>query len=272
MKKLALRFFVVSLAILILATLYYFQDIRVAQGVNPAYDNGWFLFVLLNLLLAFNIRKKLIFLPLGKVKTWADIHYFLGFLFIGGILIHFNFSLSGGLFNSLFLLLVVLTLVTGGLGLYWSRSIPKRLSNRGEYVVLERIPYERQEIVNTMERIVETSLEQDKTIEIASFYRDRIKPFLLDVSDKNDHLVSSDKPMASWKKQFNDLKIQLSSHNAGILDQLWPYVERKVHLDYHHVKLTLLRKWLFIHIPLAYLSLVFMLLHVLIVFSFVGEV
>ena len=83
--------------------------------------------------------------------------------------------------------------------------------------------------------------------------------------------MSSEKPIANWKKQFNDIKIQLTKSNVAIMDDLWPYVERKINLDYHEVKLSLLRRWLIIHIPLAYISLIFLIFHVITAYSFMGE-
>ncbi len=61
------------------------------------YLTGWILFGLILVLTAYNVRKKLAFLPLFSSRTWFQIHVYTG-LFTGlAFLLHLRWRLPSGL-------------------------------------------------------------------------------------------------------------------------------------------------------------------------------
>ena len=54
------------------------------------------------------------------------------------------------------------------------------------------------------------------------------------------------------------------------MEEIARLVREKDGLDYHHAHQLLLKIWLFVHIPLTYSLLLFILVHVVVVFAFFG--
>ena len=71
--------------------------LAVFMTVNQAYRislrdsqffNGWVLVAVMAGMLLLTFRKQLSTLPLGRVRHWLQVHYYLGFLAIGVFLVH----------------------------------------------------------------------------------------------------------------------------------------------------------------------------------------
>lgn len=110
------------------------------------YLTGWLLLALCLGLTAYNLRKKLPFLPLLSSRVWLQFHAYAG-LFAGVLFIfHLRFSIPGGAFN-LVLAALFLAVTLSGIGGWWlSRVIPRRLTSAGGEVPFERIPIIRRDI------------------------------------------------------------------------------------------------------------------------------
>src|SRR6266516_4329692 len=63
---------------------------------NYAYLTGWLLFVVMVVLAAYNVRKKLPFLPLGNSENWLQFHIYAGFFTVLLFLIYVNFRVPTG--------------------------------------------------------------------------------------------------------------------------------------------------------------------------------
>src|SRR6266404_5746243 len=63
---------------------------------NYAYLTGWLLFAVMVALAAYNVRKKLPFLPLGNSESWLQFHVYAGFFTVVLFLIHLNFRVPTG--------------------------------------------------------------------------------------------------------------------------------------------------------------------------------
>src|SRR5260221_3673235 len=75
-----------------------------------AYFSGWLLFLLMIFLAAYNVRKKLPFLPLGTSESWLGFHVYAGYLTIVLFLLHLGFKRPAGWFEgSLAWLYVIVT-------------------------------------------------------------------------------------------------------------------------------------------------------------------
>ncbi len=252
-------------------SLYWLQNMLMLQAKNPAYYTGWLLCDLLMLLLLFNFRKKINFLAIVRVKTWASWHYWIGLLFTISLFFHVNTLFVQGVFETVFFLVILLTLLSGFLGWYWSKTIPQKLNQRGDTIIFEKIPAMKNEICHRVEAIIESAIEQHRSIELATFYHEKLATFLKGRADYRAHFFHSHHPQHQWQNLFGNLRSHLRGEQVQILDDLWFYVDQKIQLDYAHVQLGLLKHWLFVHIPLAAISLVLMLYHLLIVYVFVGQ-
>jgi hypothetical protein len=78
----------IAAAVLALALPLWLARWREEQLLNPALLTGWWLFVVLLLLGAFNARKKLAVVPLGLAATWLRWHVVGGFLTLALFWLH----------------------------------------------------------------------------------------------------------------------------------------------------------------------------------------
>src|SRR5690349_17250019 len=77
-------------------------------------------------------RKKLTTLPLWRVSLWVQFHVHLAWLTVLGFGLHIGWKLPSGWLEGTLFLLFLTTAGSGMLGLYLTRTIPKRLARVGE--------------------------------------------------------------------------------------------------------------------------------------------
>jgi hypothetical protein len=233
-----------------------------------AYFTGWALLAGMFGLTIYNVRKKLLFLPLGKSETWLQIHIYLGFFTTLLFLIHLNFRWPHGGFEVTLALLFVLVSGSGLAGLFLSRVLPRRLATRGGEVIFEKIPALRHGLKTTAETL--TLGPDAKSPVIAEFYVKRLADFFGGPKHAWLHLVESRRPAGVLLAELEDLRRFASEVDREKIEKLAQLVRQKDGLDYHRALQLALRLWLFIHIPLTYGLMVFTVLHVVLVFGFSG--
>lgn len=134
------------------------------------YLTGWLLFALMVVLTAYNARKKLPFLPLGKSETWLEFHIYAGYFTAVLFLAHVRVRWPTGWFETVLFILYVVVALSGIVGLILTRSLPKRLTARGGEVLFERIPFVRRDLHEKSEALALQSATTQKTPIIAEFY------------------------------------------------------------------------------------------------------
>ena len=235
---------------------------------NYAYLTGWVLLGAMILLAAYNARKKLPFLPLGNSETWAQIHIYAGFFAVVLFLIHLNFRVPTGLFEGTLAWLYAGVTGSGIAGLFLSRVLPRRLTNRGGEVIYERIPALRHALRQEAEAL--TLGGETKLPIIAEFYVQHLAAFFARPRYFWPHLLDSRRPLNALVGELTDLRRFLNASEQATLEKLTQLVRQKDGLDYHHALQTTLKLWLFVHLPLTYSLMIFSLLHVVLVFAFSG--
>jgi len=233
-----------------------------------AYLTGWVLFAAMLVLTFFNARKKLPFLPLGRAETWLQIHIYLGFFTVVLFLIHLNFRAPHGGFEITLTWLFGLVSASGVVGLFFSRTLPRRLATRGGEVIFEKIPALRHALKTEAENL---ALGADaKSPVIAEFYAKRLAPFYAGPKNLWLHVVESRRPLNAVTAEIEDLRRFATEAERATLEKLAALVRQKDGLDYHRALQLALRLWLFVHIPLTYGLLIFTALHLVLVFGFSG--
>jgi len=235
---------------------------------NYAFLTGWALLAGMFVLTIYNVRKKLPFLPLGKSETWLQIHIYLGFFTTLLFLIHLNFRLPHGWFEITLAWLFVLVSGSGMVGLFFSRTLPRRLATRGGEAIFEKIPALRHAVKTGAENLALGA--EAKSPIIAEFYTQRLAPFFAGPQNLWLHLVESRRPLNALIAELDDLRRFANETEKATLEKLAALVRQKDGLDYHRALQFALRLWLFVHIPLTYGLLIFTVLHVVLVFGFSG--
>jgi len=235
-----------------------------------SYLTGWTLCGVILLLTLYNGRKKLPFLPLLSSENWLQFHIYAGLL--TGVLfaVHVSYKIPGGWFQRMLASLYLLVMASGIFGLIISRTIPRRLTTRGGEVLFERIPSLRLQLREQSEKLALQSVAQSKSGTIADFYWRELSGFFAGAKNLPGHLLEARGPINHLLARINEVNRYLNGEERATMDEIAGLVRQKDGLDYHQAHQLLLRIWLFVHIPLTYSLLLFILVHVVLVFAFFG--
>lgn len=240
------------------------------QFPRLAYFSGALLFLVMVVLTLYNGRKKLPFLPLGTSEGWLQFHIYAGFLTVVLFLVHVRFHAPSGWFDIVLAILYLLVTLSGIAGLALSRMIPKRLTTRGGEVLFERIPAIRRHLQQQAETLALKTVPEVHSTTIADFYTRHLHDFFDGPRNLSLHLFEVRRPLNLLQNKITDLNRYLNAQERETLDKISFLVRQKDGLDYHQALQTLMRGWLFVHIPLTYSLMIFSLVHIILVYAFSG--
>ena len=269
MKRFRRQFYIGTFALIAATAGAFWLHAKYSRALpDYAFLTGWVLFVAMLVLTFFNVRKKLAFLSLGRAETWLQIHIYLGLFTVVLFLIHLDFRLPRGWFEITLALLFALVSASGVVGMFFVRTMPRRLAMRGGEVIFEKIPALRHAFKTEAENL---ALGADaKSPAIAEYYAKRLAPFFAAPMDFWMHLVESRRTVNTLTAEIDDLRRFAGEAERATLEKLAALVRRKDGLDYHRALQLALKLWLFVHIPLTYGLLIFTALHIFLVFGFSG--
>ncbi len=230
--------------------------------------SGWILFGTVLFLAGYNGRKKLTYPPLLKSSTWLQLHIYIGFLAVLLFVLHTGPHLPNGPLEATLAGLFVMVAASGIVGLVLTRTLPRRLTVRGEEVLFERIPMLRRELRDRAERLVISCAEETHRTTLADFYTRRLAGFLAGPRHFRGHLLQSSRPLRRMLDELGSLKRYLNEQERRAVVELAGIVEAKDGLDYHHAVQALLKGWLFVHIPLTFAMLILGAAHGVIALAF----
>lgn len=231
---------------------------------------GWLLFGALLLLTLYRIRKSVTMVPIGSAASWLQFHVYLGALSIVLFALHIGLRVPDGGLEISLAVLYVLVAVSGVIGLALSRIIPRRLTRRGEEVILERIPIFLAELRGDVEQLVQESVGATKSSTIKDFYLSYVHAFFARPRNFLHHLVASNRPLFSLLNEMDNLSRYLNSQEGEFHDRIRQLVCKKDDLDFHHSLQTTLKVWLFVHVPLTYSLLIAAGVHMVLANAFGG--
>ena len=237
---------------------------------GTAYFTGWVLFGALVLLALYNARKKLPYPPLLGSSVWLQLHAYLGIWSLLAFLLHLRFRFPTGPFEITLAGLFAGVAGSGIVGLWLSRAVPPRLREGGEEVLFERIPMFRRRLRERAEELVVTSVRESEATTLADFYADRLEDFFRGPRNFFLHLIQSTGPLDRLTGQLDVLERYLDDGERRIARELRELIETKHQLDHQWALQGLLKGWLFVHVPLTYALAVFVAVHVVLVYYFVG--
>ena len=261
--------YVVVLGLLLTATWILLGYFNLALA-SQAYGTGWGLLVVIVLLICYHWRKKFLFLNLGGVRYWLRLHIISGVYGLVLFFIHIDFSWPKGVFNQVIAIVFILEVGSGLLGLYLSRSMPPRMTWLGEPLLYEKMPEYYQQLRQQAEQLVLQAATDHHSDTLVKFYNRNLQNFLRGAANLGPHVFNSGRVRSRWALKFEGLQRYLIDDELPTAAELRELVFRKVELDNQYALQGLLRRWLFIHIPLSYVLLIFVLAHVIVVHSFSG--
>jgi len=150
--------------------------------------------------------------------------------------------------------------------------LPRRLSNRGEAILFERIPTLRVALQREVEDLVVKSASSVNTTTIAEFYTARLADYFRKPHNLMFHWVDSSRPFRELERELFALDRYSNDEERQVLKQIHSIMLEKEDLDYRWAQGIALKGWLFAHVPLTYAFGVVVAAHVLLVLGFDGRV
>lgn len=258
----------VILAVLLIA----FQNTYEATLWSGEFLSGWLLLGAVVLLALYRARKKLPVLPVGSSAAWLQVHIYLGWLSVVLFLMHVRWGLPTGWLEGFLAAVFTLVAASGVLGAFLSRALAKRLTRRGEEVILERIPFFIAELRAEVEETALRAAQETESSSISDFYDNSLRQFFRGPRNMGQHLIASNRASFVIYRELDDIGRYLDPREQEYAEHLRDLIRRKDDLDFSHALQTALKAWLFVHVPLTYGLLILALLHLVLVHAFGGGV
>ena len=238
--------------------------------VHTNFRSGWALLILMFVLALYNMRKKLSFLPIGRSAVWLQFHLYIGVLTVVLFALHVGFRMPNGALEIAVALLFVFVAGSGLVGIFLSRTFARRLSVRGEEVIYERIPGMLKQIREEVEQLVFASVSETNSSSISDFYVKRLNSFFAKPRNFWWHLVESKRPRHRLLAGISDIERYLDAAERDTMKEVSNYIRIKDDLDYHYALQSVLKRWLFVHIPLTYCLILLSVMHGTLAYAFFG--
>jgi hypothetical protein len=235
---------------------------------DVAYPSGWLLLGLVVLLAAFNVRKRLSFVPLGSASTWLQLHIYAGLVALGVFGMHVDWRLPNGFVEVALAASFLLVAASGVVGLILTRTIPSRATTRGEALLHERIPQIIARLRGEAEEVVVQASIAGQSRLVANFHRARLAWFFARPRYLMRHFLESDRPLRLLQDEIRSLERYATPAEVRFLERLSEMVRKKSDLDYHYALQGVLKGWLFVHIPLTSALVLLCVLHIVLVHAF----
>lgn len=194
---------------------------------------------------------------LGRARAWLFLHVYGGLLFLLAFVLHAGLAWPTGLLSWALWLLSFWTVLTGLLGLFFQRTVPRLLASGSTLEVnYERIP----ELVAEIRRRAE-HLVADAEAPVRGLYARRLAPVL--ASPRRDLSVFLD--AGGWHRHLDSVvrtQELLSGEERRQVEELEGLVRAKLDLDAHYTLQQVLRGWLWLHVPASALLVALVALHI----------
>lgn len=232
---------------------------------EPTEITGYALFTVVVGLALFNMRKRLSMLPLGNASTWRTVHISGGLLAIGFYVLHVGELWPLGLYQRTLAGLFYLTAITGMLGYVLEGTLPRRLTQSGVEVIYERIPAELAEIREQAEELLVQCTHQTGSDTLARHYAETLEWYFRRPRFFLSHLVGARRCEQWLRDRLWPVARFLDESERGFLESLIGLAEVKSKIDFSWALQSVLKWWLFLHVPFAAMLLVLAVWHLLLV-------
>ncbi len=237
-----------------------------AENGEPAIVTGYSLAGLMVFLALFNTRKKLSMIPLGRGAYWTVAHVIFGTLTLGVFFIHTNGVVwPGGAYEQLLAILFYLVSLSGILGFWMQKAIPRRLTENGLEVIWERIPYEIAEVRERAEAIVEEAADKAASDTLARHYTETLAWYFRRPRYMASHFFGFQSGRAYVRREFTAIARYLDATEREYLSQLEDLAHIKTRIDFHYAVNGMAKVWLLFHVPLAVGVIALMIWHIILV-------
>ena len=239
---------------------------------STSFDTGYVLLVAILFLALYNVRKKLPVLPWTTSSAWLQLHLYVGLSTAVLLGLHVDWRVPDGTFETTLASLYVATFASGLVGIYWTRTLPKKLARVSEEVIYERIPQLRSQIRDRAEQTVLETVQTSGATTLGEFYSGRLLDFFSKPRGLRYFLRPNNRGRREMLAELTELGRYLSEPERKSSEQLFALIRRRDDLDYHAALQWRLKAWLFVHIGLTYPLVAVACVHGLLAHLFGGGV
>ncbi|MEI6721827.1 MAG: hypothetical protein WCO67_13745 [Betaproteobacteria bacterium] len=226
---------------------------------------GYALYAVILSLAFFKARKRLLVLPLGTVREWMVGHLVLGALSVPLYFQHTRGLWPDGLYEQAIAIAFYTVSLSGLAGYALQRLLPRRLADIEGEVIYERIPSEVAAVRAEAEALVLKAVRELGSDTLGRYYEESLEWFFWRPRFLVGHVLGSGRS-ASWiRGRITALRRYLSEDERTYLGQLEALALRKSRLDAHYALQSVLKFWLFIHVPASVLLVLLATWHLLVV-------
>jgi hypothetical protein len=241
-----------SLTLALLAFVWLWS-VRLENRLRPtSFFTGWLLLATIVFLAALQLRKRLPAPSFGSAAAWVQAHIYTGLGSAGLFLIHTPLRWPDGWLEGALAALYWVTFVSGLVGLYWTRSVPRRLARLGDEVVFERIPALRAGVRDRAQAAVLGVVRAAGATTLGEFYNARLQDYFSRKRSWRYRLAPTSGLRKSLMAELTETTRYLSDDERKTAEELFALVRQRDDLDYHDALQWRLKAWLYIHIALTY--------------------
>jgi hypothetical protein len=238
------------------------------QFGKPALFTGWTLVGTISLLALFNIRKRLPMLPLGNASTWLFLHAVFGVLALGLFWLHTRLLWPQGIYEQLLSLFFYAITASGFLGWFFQRIYPRRLTETGLEVIYEQIPNEMAILRERCENLILACTKEAAADTLAKHYMDSMEWFFRRPRFFLSHALGGGSGRRWIHQQLDPVKRYLNQVENRYLSDLEVLAQTKDKLDLHYSVQSILKGWLFFHVPVTVALIALIIWHLILVYVY----
>jgi hypothetical protein len=218
---------------------------------EPALLTGYVLYALILGLGAFNARKRLAMVPLGRASSWAAAHVLVGVFAMALYWLHTASLWPEGLYEQALALAVYAVTVTGLIGYGIQKLYPVWLTQTGLEIIYERIPTELARLRAEAESLVVACTREVESGTLARHYLETFAWYFRRPRFALSHLFGGRRGVHWVFRQRATLTRYLDDRERGYLDRLMELGFAKARVDVHYALQSALKVWLLVHLPLS---------------------
>ncbi len=232
---------------------------------DPALLTGYCLLAVMLLLALFTARKRLSMVPLGRASVWLTLHVVGGLLAVALYWLHVGAFWPTGGYEIVLALLFYLVVVSGAVGFVIQRVCPTRLTRSGEEVIYERIPAELSRLRDRAEAVILACAEKSGSDTLARHYDEVLHWYFQKPRFFFGNVFGSLQSKHWLENQSRALARYLNASERDFQRELYELAEAKSEMDSQYALQSLMKWWLFCHVPPSAALLVFAVWHLIVV-------
>jgi len=254
-----------GLALIVFAGLWYQSDRDAAELDEPVVWTGYTLFGLLIFLFLFQSRKRLSMVPFGRSAVWLGLHATGGVLALAVFWLHTGGLWPSGAYEQALATLFYLVSLSGLVGYAMLFFYPKRLVQRDIEVIYERIPGIVGDLRAAAEDTVLACTEATGSDTLSRYYLETFHWFFQRPRFVWSHVADADLGDHWIRQQTTIVGRYLDSAERPYLDKLKEIAFLKNKVDFHYAVQSLMKGWLFVHVPVAAAVVIMAIWHLVVV-------